>query len=97
MNKDNKIAYIKSVIRNMGDIDLSNENHSTLPCVKDEIVSYQLPIKMYEHRVELNTYDFDTENVIDVDYVEYEKLESHIIEQLLFLVQEWEEVQLQGK
>lgn len=97
MNKASKISYIKSVIRNMGEIDLTYNNHCNLPCIKDEIVSYQLPVKLYEHRTEVNTFDFDTEDVIDVDYIQYEDLEDHIVEQLLYIVQEWEEMQLQGK
>ena len=96
MNKDNKIAYIKSVISNMGEIDLSNDNHSTLPRIKNDEVSYHLPMVMYEYRVEVLQF-LNSEEVIGVDYIEYENLPDHVIEQLLHLVQNWEEVQMTSK
>lgn len=97
MNKAAKISYIKSVIRNMGEIDLSKENHFVLPYLKYDEFSCQLPVKMYEHRVETVTLDTESGKGLDVDYIQYEDLEDHIVEQLLYIVQEWEEMQLQSK
>ena len=97
MNKDNTIAYIKSVIVNMGEIDLSNDNHSTLGRIKNDEESFQLPMIMFEHRVEVLQFNHFSDDVIGVDYIEYENLPDHVIEQLLHLVQNWEEVQMTSK
>ena len=93
MNKEEKISIIKSIIRDFGTFTIADVEADSSPCLnslgKD---THQLAETFYEHKVEAITYVHESE--VDTDYITYEDLEPHIIEEILALANVWEAIQL---
>ena len=93
MNKEEKITIIKSIIRDFGTFSIADVEAESRPCInslgKD---THQLAETFYENKVETTTYIHESE--VDTDYIPYEDLEPHIIEEILTLSQSWESIQL---
>jgi len=93
MNKEEKINYIKEIIKDFGTFTIADVEAESSPCInsmgKD---AHQLLETFYEHKAEAVSYIH--ESVVDTDYIEYENLSEETIEEILTLAQSWEAIQL---
>ena len=92
MNKETKINYIKSVIGDLGEFTPQQVEYTAPVVSTSGEITYQLAERFYEHKVEVVTYQ--DERYIDTDYIPYEQLEDHIIEQIVVQVNNWNSVNM---
>ena len=93
MNKEEKILYIKNIIKDFGTFTIADVEADSSPCInsmgKD---AHQLLETFYEHKAEAVSYIHETE--VDTDYICYEDMREETIEEILLLAQSWESISL---
>jgi hypothetical protein len=93
MNKEEKILYIKNIVKDFGTFTTADVEAESSPCInsmgKD---AHQLLETFYEHKAEAISYIHDSE--VGTDYLTYEDLREETIEEILILAQSWEAISL---